>query len=359
MNLRIGCCITPHGFGHAARAAAVLEAVEKRIPAEFVVVTTVPEWFFSDSLSCSFKYHPMTTDIGLVQKNSLQEDLQATLSALDDFYPLSEERIGRAVRLFSGCDLILCDIAPLGLVAAERLGVPSILLENFTWDWIYSSYLEDCPALQPHIEYLQEIYGRATHHLQAIPVCRPVDGLRKIAPISRAGMISGEDIRRKLRVSAEGKLVLLTMGGVEGDEYAVAPLMEAKGYVFVLGGQGDRLESPGNLRYVPKQSEFYHPDLVAAADLVVGKAGYSTLAEVYAAGVPFAYISRETFRESAVLTEFIRLEMGGTELTGVELQTGSWVERLDELTIRQADDGSRENGAAAVARYIAEVLNLR
>lgn len=48
MNLRIGCCITPHGFGHAARAAAVVEAVGKRIPAEFVVVTTVPEWFFSD-----------------------------------------------------------------------------------------------------------------------------------------------------------------------------------------------------------------------------------------------------------------------------------------------------------------------
>jgi len=51
--------------------------------------------------------------------------------------------------------------------------------------------------------------------------------------------------------------------------------------------------------------------------------------------------------------------MGGTELAVVELQTGSWVERLDELTNRQAGDGSRENGAVAVARYLAEVLNLR
>ncbi len=356
MSLRIGCCITPHGFGHAARAAAVLEEVGKRIPTEFVVVTTVPEWFFSDSLSCSFTYHLMTTDIGLVQKNSLQEDLQATLSALDDFYPLAEERIGRAMELFSGCDLILCDIAPLGLVAAERLGVPSVLLENFTWDWIYSSYLEGCPALQPHIEYLQEIYGLATHHLQAAPVCRPIDGLQAIAPISRAGKKFREAVRRQLRVSAEEKLILLTMGGVEGDEYAVAPLMEAKGYVFVLGGQGDRVESPGNLRYVPKRSGFYHPDLVAASDLVVGKAGYSTLAEVYAAGVPFAYISRETFRESAVLAEFIRREMRGAELAGVELQNGSWVERLDELTARQPGGDHCENGADEAARCIIELL---
>ncbi len=356
MKLRIGCCITPHGFGHAARAAAVLEAVGKRIPAEFVVVTTVPEWFFSDSLSCSFTYQPMTTDIGLAQKNSLQEDVQATLSALDDFYPLSEERIERAVQLFSGCDLILCDIAPVGIVAADRLGLPSLLLENFTWDWIYSSYLEDCPALQPHIEYLQEIYGRATHHLQAVPVCNPVAGLQRAAPISRAKKKSREDIRRKLRVGEEEKLVLLTMGGVEGDEYAVAPLMEAGDCVFVLGGQGDRVEYSGNLRYVPKQSDYYHPDLVAASDLVVGKAGYSTLAEVHAAGVPFAYICRETFRESAVLADFIRQEMRGAELSGDELKSGSWIERLDELTARRPAGDHRVNGADEAARYIIELL---
>ncbi len=358
MSLRIGCCITPHGFGHAARAAAVLEAVAKQIPAEFVVVTTVPEWFFSDSLTSDFSYRPMTTDIGLIQKDSLHEDVQATLGALDDFYPLAEQRISRAMELFSGCDLILCDIAPLGIVAAERLGVPSVLLENFTWDWIYADYLEACPALQPHIEYLQEIYSRATHHLQAAPVCRPIDGLPAIAPISRAGKQSREDIRCRLAVGAEEKLVLITMGGVEGDEYAVAPLREAKGYIFVLGGQGNRLECPGNLRYIPKESEFYHPDLVAASDLVVGKAGYSTLAEVYAAGVPFAYISRASFRESAVLADFIRRDMGGMELAEAELNNGSWVKRLDELTARQSACNRHENGADTIARSIVDMLKL-
>ena len=359
MSLRIGCCITPHGFGHAARAAAVLEATAKRIPAECVVVTTVPEWFFSDSLSCPFLYHSMTTDIGLVQKNSLQEDMRATLTALDAFYPLAQQRIGRAMELFSGCDLIVCDIAPLGLVAAERLGIPSLLLENFTWDWIYSGYLEDCPALQPHIEYLQKIYGRATRHLQAEPVCRPVAGLQTIVPISRAVKQSREEVRSRLAVKAEEKLVLLTMGGVEGDEYALAPLSEAKGYVFVLGGQGDQFKFSGNLRSVPKQSDFYHPDLVAASDLVVGKAGYSTLAEVYAAGVPFAYISRASFRESAVLADFIRRGKGGTELAENELHDGSWVQRLDELTARQPAPENHENGADVVARIIVDMLTTR
>ena len=141
MTLRIGCCITPHGFGHAARAAAVVEAVGRQVPVELVVVTSVPKWFFTDSLSVPFQYCPLTTDIGLIQTNSLCEDLPATIRALDSFYPVSRERVVRLIQLFFGCDLILCDIAPLGIVAAQGLGIPSVLIENFTWDWIYSGYV--------------------------------------------------------------------------------------------------------------------------------------------------------------------------------------------------------------------------
>jgi len=356
MTLLVGCCITPHGFGHAARATAVIEEVNRQVKTEFVLVTTVPQWFFKDSLSCEFQYRSMSTDIGLVQTNSLQEDLQATLTALDDFYPISEERIAQATQLFAGCDLILCDVAPLGIIAAQRLGVPSVLIENFTWDWIYNGYIESLPGLQPHIEYLQELYSQATFHLQATPVCRQVDGLEQIPPISRSARTSCSGIRRQLGVGEDEKLILITMGGVSGDEYAVAPLVAAKDFVFVLGGCENQVVEAENIRCVPKESDFYHPDLVAAVDAVVGKAGYSTLAEVYAAGIPFGYIPRDTFRESAVLAEFIEREMKGMEISAADLQSGKWVQQLDDLTSRKpVVQKKRENGAVTAARIIVSV----
>ena len=56
---------------------------------------------------------------------------------------------------------------------------------------------------------------------------------------------------------------------------------------FVFAGGVSAYRQEGNLHFLPFESDFFHPDLVHAADLVVGKAGYSMIAEVWAAGVPF------------------------------------------------------------------------
>jgi len=357
MALRIGCCITPHGFGHAARAAAVMEAVATLVPVEFIVATTVPRWFFSQSLSVPFSYNRLITDIGLVQKSSLDEDLQATLHALADFYPLSDTSVAHAVRLFSACDLILCDIAPLGIVAAQRLGIPSLLIENFTWDWIYARYLDQFPALGPHIDYLREIYCRASYHFQTAPVCQTTAGAKIVPPVSRSRRKTRTEIRRRLRVGEQDRLVLITMGGVAGNEYAIGPLQQEKTAVFMLAGKEVAVKIEGNIRWIPQDSEFYHPDLIAASDLVVGKAGYSTLAEVYSAGVPFGYIRRDSFRESSVLVDFINRERAGLEISALDFKTGKWLRQLPELFTLQAGLGKRENGAEAIAQYIVDLLS--
>lgn len=351
-TLRIGCCITPHGFGHAARAAAVIEELSLQVQAEFVLVTTVPRWFFSDSLTCRFTYRPMLTDIGLVQTNSLQENLHKTRIALDDFYPVSKKRISEAAERFAGCDLIICDIAPLGILAAQRLAVPSVLLENFTWDWIYSGYVQDCSGLQPHIDYLRDLFSQASYHLQSTPVCQPFEKGDAIPPISRATRTDRFEIRRDLHVEDDEKLVLVTMGGVSGDAYALEPLRDVDGFVFVLGGYGQEPRRADNIRCLAKESEYYHPDLVAAADVVVGKAGYSTLAEVYNAEVSYGYILRDQFPESALLADFIEHNMKGLEIAAADLQSGRWVRQLDALTSLQPVGDTLENGAATAARSI-------
>ena len=82
---------------------------------------------------------------------------------------------------------------------------------------------------------------------------------------------------------------------------------------------------------LPHHSPVYHPDLVRAADVVVGKLGYSTVAEAYAAGTRFAYLPRPAFRESAVLEQFVRENLPSTPLDPAEFDDGRWTRILDAL----------------------------
>lgn len=90
---RIAYFISPHGYGHAARASAVMEAVYEIDPEiEFDIFTNVPSWFFENSLSRKFEYYSVLTDIGLVQKNPFEVDLSETLGRLNHFFPLDSTR---------------------------------------------------------------------------------------------------------------------------------------------------------------------------------------------------------------------------------------------------------------------------
>src|SRR4029453_15407606 len=178
--MRIAYFVTPHGFGHAARAAAVMVALQEIAPAtQFDIFTRVPHWFFRDPLGRGFDFFPLLSDIGVVQTISLHEDLPATVRRLDSFFPCDGALVTTLAALLrsAACTLVLCDIAPLGLVAARAAGVPSVLIENFTWDWIYQGYRQEETRLTRHISYLQNIFATADYHVQMEPVCcpRPAD----------------------------------------------------------------------------------------------------------------------------------------------------------------------------------------
>jgi UDP-N-acetylglucosamine:LPS N-acetylglucosamine transferase len=112
-----------------------------------------------------------------------------------------------------------------------------------------------------------------------------------------------------------------------------------------------------NLVLLPHHSNFYHPDLINAADAVISKAGYSTLAEAYFAGIPFGYVSRDRFRESPKLSAFIRQNMPGFEITGETFQSGNWVDRISDLLDLKRKKTKVENGADQAAKYIVNFLH--
>jgi UDP-N-acetylglucosamine:LPS N-acetylglucosamine transferase len=111
-----------------------------------------------------------------------------------------------------------------------------------------------------------------------------------------------------------------------------------------------------NLIILPHRSDFYHPDLVNASDAVIGKVGYSTVAEVYHAGVPFGYIVRSNFRESEPMTVFIEREINGIFLGEFEFSMGAWTAKLNDLLELTRLPRRAVNGADQVGRFITGVI---
>lgn len=357
---RIAWFISPHGFGHAARSSAIMSALRERDHAiGFELFTKIPQWFFDDSLDFAVNYHTLLTDIGLVQTSPLKADLDATVRALNEFLPFDRTLIASLASRVKElhCELIVCDIAPLGIAVAEAAALPSVLIENFTWDWIYESYITEDARIKPFADETRRWFDAARFHIQMQPVCDPRHVDLTTHPVSRKIKSQPQDVRAALNVPANSPLVLITMGGTPAEHDFLHQLEQQRETFFVIPGGNIKqeirtMESRNNLRLLPQHSAFFHPDLVNACDAVVGKIGYSTIAEIYRAGIPYGYVRRADFRESDSLPAFIEQHMQGMDIPETEFESGDWVARLPDLLALPRIKRNEPNGADEVADFI-------
>ena len=361
-NVRIAYFISSHGLGHAARAAAVMEAVREIDPSiAFDIFTAAPEWLFKETLSDSFHYHHLQTDVGLKQRTPYHEDLPETLSVLDTFFPFKSNQLESVAQTIKegACKLILCDISPMGIAVGLEAGIPSVLVENFTWDWIYQAYAELEPDFLPHIQFIKNLFAKADFHIQTEPVCAYQNAELRTLPVSRRPRLSASEVRGALGINGSKPVVHITMGGIP-QQYAIdEKLKDYPDLAFIISGGSDAFQCDGNVLLLPYHSTFYHPDIIHAADLVIGKAGYSTLAEVYYAGIPFMFVKRPIFRESEVISEFVRTHMHGRDITVEQFEAGSWVDYVPQLLNNPVISRTETTGANQVAEFVCDLLRMR
>lgn len=351
--------ITPHGYGHATRSAAVMAAIEERLPQiRFELFTTCPSEIFKDSLQSEFGYHPVVSDIGMVQTSPLAEDPEATCRQLDKWLPFDPDLVSQTASLLKtlNCGLIVSDISPIGIVAAQHAGLPSVLVENFTWDWIYQAYLSKAPGLQTHIDYLGEIFGQADLRIQTVPICRSAPGALHISPISRKPQLGRIATRQRLHIPSDAKMVLVSMGGVPCTFDFLERLPGDLSIHIVIPGAATAAAPHERVILLPKHSDFFHPDLMQAADMLVGKAGYSTVAEAYHAGIPFGYICRPDFPESAHLEKFICDHLPAKAIDSPSYHNGQWIHAVQRLLNTARTPYEEENGADVAAACIEETF---
>jgi len=354
---RVAFFISPHGFGHAARAASIMEALaEIQSQTLFDIFTTVPAWFFNHSNAFAFHYHSLLTDIGLVQMTPFQEDLPATVQNLKNFLPFDHSQIAPVAQKIRHLksELVICDIAPMGILIAREAGVPSVLIENFTWDWIYQGYEE--PAINEFAQYLQSIFAEASCHIQTEPICKPAPVNYTAAPASRKIKTPAGVVRQELGLSDSCKVVMITTGGTPKRYGFIDKLKTQTGIHFIIAGASNSVSIQDNLIFLPQTSTYFHPDLINASDAVIGKVGYGTIAEVYHAGIPFGYVARTHYRESKPLVNFIENKMHGFAISESEFHNGNWTARLKHLLAMPRIERNTSNGARQIADFISHRL---
>ena len=116
--------VTAHGYGHGVRSCDILGALLAAHPALKVTVTTdLPETFLRSRLPFvdgRLAVRPGAFDVGMVQKDSIRVDVDATLDEALELLAEREQLIDYEAEMLrgEGADLVVADIPSIPLEAA-------------------------------------------------------------------------------------------------------------------------------------------------------------------------------------------------------------------------------------------------
>ncbi len=308
-----------------------------------MVRTGAPSWLFERSAPRGVEIQPVDVDTGIVQIDSLRLDEDETARQAARFYSEFDRRIETeaAVLRTLGADVVLGDIPPLAFPAAQRAGLPSVAIGNFTWDWIYRLYPAFERLAPDVIPTIAEAYATATCALR-LPLHGGFESMATVIDlpfIARRSMRDPADTRRRLGIASDRPVVLTSFGGYGAD----LPLD--------ITSRSARFTLIPPLRDPPAGLDY--EDLVAAADVVVSKPGYGIVSECIANATALLYTSRGRFAEYDVFVSEMPRVLRARYISQDDLLAGRWADAIDALLAQPpAPEHPRLDGAEVASEFI-------
>lgn len=286
--------VTGHGFGHATR---VVEITQQLISAGHIVhvVTAAPHsiWLQSiDNPEC-LHFREVLLDSGAVQSDALTVDRMQSLLSYESFFERHEEIVEAEVAFLHEikADLVVVDIVPMACTAASRAGVRCVVVTNFTWDYIYAEYIETQGVrFRGLCEQIANDYAKADLLLR-LPGFTPMPAFRRVEDVPlvvRVARTPRDAIRAKYGIAPEMKVVIYNFGGQPAG-WTLGKDFLPPGWVCLVCTALSVPELPAN--FIKPGIDAYTPDLIDAADVMLGKIGYGTASEAVAHSKPFVWVN--------------------------------------------------------------------
>lgn len=316
--------ITSHGFGHAVRAASVAAAVQELLPDLLpILVTKVPRWLLQSYLSGEFIQRDRALDVGVIQSDSLQMDLDATRLELEKIRANEDKIIAEEAEFIKnqGVGLIIADIPALAGKIAQKAGVPCWSISNFGWDFIYRHWGEEFQTLA---QWITEGYHSSDRTFR-LPMHEPMNEFPNCVDVGLTGGVpkwTAEEIREQFNLkTAKEQTILLSFGGLGLHKIPYQNLQYFPDWQFI---SFDR-KAPDVPNLLKVTDHNYRPlDFMSVCGRVVSKPGYSTFSEALRVGVPIVSLRRERFAESALLLEGIENYSPHQILSQSSFFEGNW-----------------------------------
>jgi L-arabinokinase len=346
--MRLVYYISGHGLGHSSRSIEVMREVRARDPlAEIIVRTAAPRWIFESAAPRGIIYQHLPTDTGVVQDDSLSLDEEATARAAGRFDERFAHLVEAEAQLLRDVhpDVVIGDVPPVAGAAAHRAQLPSVVVANFTWDWILGIYPAFDRLAPGAIQTMRDAYAKTTLALR-LPLhggFSTMPAVRDVPLIARSSLRGRAETRRLLHLEEDRIVVLSSFSGF-GLDLPIADLERSGDFVLLAPEK----EPPAGLRY---------EDLVAAADVVVSKPGYGIVSECAANGTALLYSSRGNFAEYDVLVREMPTLLRCRFIPQDDLRGGRWTEHVRAVLAQpKPATRARVDGAAVAA---AAILDLR
>ncbi|MEO7270948.1 MAG: hypothetical protein ABIX28_17280 [Vicinamibacterales bacterium] len=359
--------ISGHGFGHASRQIEIVNALGAASPATPILIrTSAPRWLFDRTVRVPVTLVPGEIDTGVVQIDSLHLDATETIRRASAFYQTLDERARAEATLLHHHRIsgVVSDAPPLGCAAAHAAGIPSIVISNFTWDWIYDGYgeeLREAPGLR---ETIRQTYALAAGGWR-LPM---YGGFESIAPladlpfVARHARHARAEVRQVCGLPADRPIALLSFGGygVRDVDLRRLDCLDAVTVLLTHDGTFDEAVPDGVALLAEPHlygSGLRYEDLVAAVDVVITKPGYGIISECVANQTALLYTSRGRFVEYDVLVREMPRFLRCGYIDHEDLFSGRWGASLAALLASPAPpEDPPTNGAEVTARMLLERL---
>jgi hypothetical protein len=347
--------VSGHGLGHAAREVGVLRYLPTEIP--LIIKTAAPEWFWRAELPRPFTLISDSFDVGCIQKNGMEIDVPATLTAWREMSERNRERYATEAAFLreNGVRLVVSDVPSLPLVAAARAGIPSICIANFTWADIYQHFAAEYPDFVAIADELTAEYAQASLLLEAGFSLEMgyFPQRESVGIIARTGTDHRDLLLTALPESAQGKRLALVYVGGWGLPIPYERVAAFADWHFL---SLDAPPVPPPNWTVISRDLMEHPHLVASVDLAISKPGYGLAGECVAAGTPLLYPPRPQFAEYPALDSVLSGWTGGVRLEAEAFLSVAWESVLSRIPERGSVPAFPATGGAKAGAILRQIL---
>ena len=356
--------VSGHGFGHATRVIAIMNALVDRDPAtEIYARTRVPQHLFATSLPASIlRYYGAALDFGVVEKDIFAQDVYTTLKRYSEINAERDHIISTEVEFIrrEAIDVIVSDIPPLASEVGHQAGVRTIAVSNFSWDFIYEPYVKSYPEFAYLIEEIRASYEK-TNLLLRLPFHHEMTAFPRqedIPLVVRKRSVEPEGARLRLGLCPGDPrpVILLALRLDAAPPRAIQELTETNEFVVLVstppsGNTGDNVHVLASQQQPPGYPGYR--DIVAISSLTISKLGYGIVSECIAGQTPLMYIPRDDFAEYQVLRDGINGLLPSYIMPRDDFLEGRWHDHVKAFLSDQfCWSGCRVDGAEVAADII-------